>query len=358
MAIPLLSGCTDAQLEKYVSEFNAVVVEARVAIRSQYQKANDIQRALYVDQVRYNPGTKLEVYADDNDTDPTGLVKYYSDEFVQVRLEAIDALASYTEGLAALALSDTPDRAKQALVQTGERLNTISKNLSTVTNGDSLKVSQFSTPIAQLVSIVAREVLDFVKYREVRKSVRGSKEIVDKLCTRLINDLNGMVRIDQSTVATENTSDQLALFNNTDKLKNGTPFDRERNALLDDAQKTGKLRADIAANNAVVFVQRIQSVHNELVDYIDPSEDAEESKQLSNSKKSKGSGFGLKSKKKDVESQSASNELAKDHATASRQLKSSFAELDSNKKAKLANYVIQELGALKGDLHLMRSGGK
>jgi len=327
-----LTGCNDAELRQYVSKFDESVQAAKVAVRDRYSSANDFRRDLYVASVRFNKGTSLEVTKDKK---PTGLVKYYSDDYIDARILAMDALAKYTEGLAALALSDAPERSKEAFIQMGEEVGALSEQLNRLnklnSNNPDLKIAELSTPVASLVGIIAEKILTHVQSKAVKASLKDSKLEVQKLCTALEDDLNELAITDQEQALAKLLAVGRTYYNNTDELINGIPTDDTRVGLLSDLSLLGKQQADVSTNNPAKLVRRIRKVHDQIIEFIEPPKKEESQvKQILSSIKS------MPSEKKENKSETRTSSIAE--------------QLKVSEKTKLELDVVRELKNFDDDV--------
>jgi hypothetical protein len=182
-----LTACSDEQLRAYVDRFDKSVQAASVGVRQKYLGINDLRRTAYLTQVRLQPGLKVESVVEVNGVkEPTGLIQYYSNEYIEARLLAFQALTSYTEGLALMACSDAPARAEQSLKVTGERVEQLGKQIEALTpQSKGSKVTAFATPVARLAGLATRQLLEYVKDRNLKRSLLESQEAVHELSSML-----------------------------------------------------------------------------------------------------------------------------------------------------------------------------
>lgn len=263
-----LTSCDSAQLQGYVKEFDASVSSAKGSIKTLYLETNDVLRELYIDEIRFTTGSEVHAVSPTTSR-KTDLIKHYSDDYIKARLIALDALASYTEGLAVLVLSDAPDRAKLAIQTTGKEIAELSTQLAPLTNNASLDVAKFSQPIANLSAIVAEKWLTYVRNKETRKSLIESKEQVRLICQALKDDLNEIERVVKGPNAAAVVQFATRKYNSTPAMKNGDPYDPVRTKALQDIQGTAKRFADLPLKNPALLIDRIESAHNALIDYVE-----------------------------------------------------------------------------------------
>lgn len=269
-AVLSLTGCTDEQLREYVSRFDKSVQTAASAVRAKYSAVNDVRRIAYLTQVRLQPGTEIEVRHEVNGVkEPTGLVQYYSDEYVEARLLAFQALSSYTEGLALMAASNAPKEAEEALRVTGDRLTQLGKRLEALdTKSKPLAVTQLATPIANLVALATNHLLEYVKDRNLKDSLLASESHVRNLSRILIDDLNEINSVVEGAEWASILAKYRTLYNGNSQLLNGTYLDAGRAAVLKDIEGVAKRYADLGSSNPAILVQNVQLAHEQIIDYL------------------------------------------------------------------------------------------
>jgi hypothetical protein len=279
-----LTGCSDEQLRQYVEKFDKSVQSASSAVRQKYMGINDLRRAAYLTQVRLKPGTKVESKVEVNgQMESTGLVQYYSDEFIETRLVAFQALASYTEGLALMAASDSPARAEQALKVTGERVNQLSAKLASLNpEAKSVNLTQFATPVSRLAGIATRQLLEYLKDKNLKESLAESESAVHELSKMLIDDLNEINTVAEGAEWASILAHYRALYNDNSQFLNGTYLDGGRTTILKDIEQVAKRYADLNSTNPSRLVVNIQLAHDQVIDYLNTNKKKRSAEDLGN----------------------------------------------------------------------------
>lgn len=268
-----LTGCSDEELRQYVREFDSSVQSSASSIKTLYLGVNDFRRSTYLATVRLRPGTKVQLETKiEGVSVPTGLLTYYSSDYIQARVLAFQTLCSYTEGLALLAANDSPTRAETAIRKMGDNIGSLSDQLQALGNSGHIDVKQFSTPIARLVSIAAKELLEFAKDRSLAKSLNESKSQVKALCNALRADLNETNTLVQGAEAKKVFALYRSYFNNHPELYKASYTDNAKTIFLRDLETAAKNAATISAANPGKLVERIQLAHDKILDYLDPDQ--------------------------------------------------------------------------------------
>lgn len=280
--IPLLTGCDNSELREKVAAYQTSVDNAKSSVSTFYLSVNDQMRDLYVDEIRYRRPTdagievqelvKKEVLKDGVKTivyESTGLVEYYSKEHIAARLAAMEAISAYTYGLAALIMSDSPQKAKKAIEQTGTELNALNKQISAASGGSVADISKFTTPIANLAAIVAEKWLSYSQRKATIESIQDSKDTIQKLCQALEDDVNEVNKSIAGPKAAKILSSIRDEYNNNPALVNGLPLASDRNAALDKIKLCAKRKADISQSQTGPFLNRLRAIHDRLVNYIE-----------------------------------------------------------------------------------------
>jgi cytochrome c556 len=267
VALPLiifsLSACTDSELRDGVSRFNNAVQSSLSSIKTTYGNVNDQIRHRYFEELLLTPGMKAEEV-------DTSMINHYSDDYIQARLLAFNALASYTAGLASLASSTAPADAEAAIQATGNKLSTLSTQIQALTKSSkNLQVAQFSTPISQLVGLLADQLLEMAKDNYLRQDLKQSNKSVDDLCQALEDDLNEMANVASLPQAEKILALYRLQYNGDPKLLSGPATDGLRASFLKDYETAAKDAADITATNAAPLVEQIRTVHNKLIQYLE-----------------------------------------------------------------------------------------
>lgn len=282
LLIPMLSGCDNSELREKVAEFQISVNNAKSSVSTFYLSVNDQMRDLYVDEIRYrrpgSKGIKIEEREEGREVivngvkkkiyDPTGLVEYYDKEHIAARLAAMEAVSSYTYGLAALIMSDSPQKARKAIEQTGTELKALNEQISKASGGQAADVSKFSTPIANLVAIVAEKWLEYSQRKATAESIKDSKETIKILCQALEDDVNEVNKAIAEPKAAKILSSIKDEYNNS-ALVDGSPLASDRNAALDRIRSCAKRKADISQCPTGPFLNRLRAIHDSLVNYIE-----------------------------------------------------------------------------------------
>ncbi len=267
-----LTGCSDDQLRQGVDKFNKSVQSSSASIKTAYLSVNDQMRHRYFIELRMSPGTKAEEI-------DTAMVKHYSDDYIQARLLAFNALSSYTEGLAALASSTAPADAEAAIKTTGEKVSGLLTQIQGLGKSNkALQVAQLSTPISQLVGLLANQLLEMAKDNYLRVDLKESNTSVDQLCQALEDDLNEMTKIASLPESEKLLALYRVQYNGDAKLLNGSITDSTRTDFLQDYEAAATDAANISSANPAPLVEKIRTVHKKLIAYLETREAAKHSR--------------------------------------------------------------------------------
>lgn len=275
----LLAGCDNSELRQKVTEFQDSVNNAKSSVSTYYLGVNDLMRDLYVDSIRYKRPTEtgkpieelkeIQDAAGNKKYVSTGLVEYYSKDHIAIRLAAMEAISTYTYGLAELITSDSPQKAHEAIIKTGAELNALNDQLTAASGGRIQDVSKFTTPIANLSALVAQKWLEYSQRKATAESIKTSKDNIQSLCKELeedVNSVNDAVAGPKASRILDSLKDE---YNGSQTFVNGTPLAKDRNELLDRIKSCSKRKADISQCPTGPFLNRLRTLHDRLVDFVD-----------------------------------------------------------------------------------------
>ena len=257
-----LCGCNNQVLNNSITAYNKAAAECIPNIRAYYQNLNDFERDVYYSNLRFTSGMKMGMV--DNDQ-PTGWIKRFADEDIEVRLLALQALSDYSEQLALLQGNDAPERSKEAIEQIGKNIGSTYDRIQGF-NGKtkSIKVSDYSQPISKIVAIASQITLNALKRRDLKKSIVDSKTEVDQVYTLIENDLD-MLYEGSTSISSMLKVNQFRTYYN-ENLAEGKPTDATRNAFLNESKQVTSTWAHIESANPTPAVRSLHRTFDHLVE--------------------------------------------------------------------------------------------
>ncbi len=266
----VMSGCGDNRLHDLIGQFDSAVQESNTSIRALYSEANDIKRNLYISELKLKPGASIDLalaYGAGTGGSETALIKYYGDDYVKARLDALDALAAYTAALSALATSSAPQDAQNVITTMGDKVTALSSDIGTLEKKH-VDITNYATPIAEIARLITVDVMDCVRDRSLRKNLLKSKTTIKILCKALSDDLDAMNSV--NSMMTSGILSRAAIYYNN-KLKSAEVTDQNRSKFLDDLGSTAKQLAMLDSSAPSDLVHHLEGVHDKLIDYLSGS---------------------------------------------------------------------------------------
>ena len=209
-----LTGCTTITVyQSPISKFQSAVNSADSGIRSYLLSVDDIvaKKNLYAKAVT-NENWVI------NDLTDGGI----SSKAIQVRLQALDTIASYANALNAVAQSKDVSNLQQAAKVLGTNVNNLNNTLSSMA-GDKHPLA-IQAPVTQLVTLVGTLVIETAQKNAVEKAICAGATDVDAIIAKLAIDLpkfSALVSVNEEGILVR----KLDLYN---QMKKGTsPKDME-----------------------------------------------------------------------------------------------------------------------------------
>jgi len=140
-----------------VIQLNQTVQTSTKALADYYKSVNALRKDLYIEELRFDPTLQLGDINEINKDDETAL-RQLAPETIEARIKALAAIGSYTRAMAELANSDAAEQTQVNINGAGEQITSISSSLNNLAKNKSLNnpVSQYATPIAQLVALTVK----------------------------------------------------------------------------------------------------------------------------------------------------------------------------------------------------------
>jgi hypothetical protein len=290
-----------------ISRFNGAAAKIPNELQTFYAKANETQRHLYLLEVRLHPGAELKSEVDvkppqklsddrikqlkELNIDPdqylqieqkmyqyemkdfpngksvsrTGLTNYYSQDFINVRLKAMQGISLYTRALNSLAGSTAPADESSAVANIGTQISGLSTAIGKIDpNNKALNFSNFSTPIAEIAATIANAVLTHLKNKWVSQSIGETQLNFGRVCYRMRDDTRSVAEVLRNRISAT-TALYEDYYNNGSKLKNLSVEDEGRANFLSEMEKITSLQADTEKSNPVSDIETLLSLHDTLV---------------------------------------------------------------------------------------------
>jgi len=298
-----LTGCDYNNLVSDVKDFNTAVLSATTSLRTTYTGMNDHYRKTYIIARRMD-ATK-PVLAMGGDKQVSALV-YQIDPFeIRARELALQAIAEYSGGLAALAGSDAPDKAAELAAQLSQRVVSTSDTLTqlqkpSTKSGKSFDISTFSAPIGDLAKITAKYWVRGVQTKALKESIAEGSPKAIAVLQLLRSDITTMFDAAYTENAEYNLIQSQIFYNQLytipfkpkDKSESDEEFakrrreffetnkekiqallkDKDRTIFLDELEARGKELETLRTTNPIAIIDSLIHANQSLLNYVNKPE--------------------------------------------------------------------------------------
>lgn len=293
-----ISGCSDIELREATVKYDGTMQMSVKAIRDYYSELNDNYRKGSYVAIRFEPSSMFQ----SNSVDPTVYLlskDKINPKYISARLEVLKQLTDYSKGLGMLATSDAPKQVGDELTKIGDNSKSIAAHISELNNNPSstnlANIGAYAGFVTQIAGIVMPEILNMKKDAAIRTYIaKGSKPANDAydLLERDLTTIYSAYIANQkqllaikvnhfnhyfSTVlpkkedfqaegkTPEQVEKEFALAKGPyDVAKAQYPFDRNRQALLDELQESDKNFSAINEGNPVKLVAELREAQAKL----------------------------------------------------------------------------------------------
>lgn len=298
VGLTCLTGCSDIELREATSKYDVTMQTSIKAIRDYYSELNgNYRKGAYV-ATRFDPGATFQVSSVSSTDYLLGKDKI-DPKYISARLEVLTQLTDYSKGLGMLATSDAPKQVGDELVKIGNTSKSISSHIAELNNNAAsttlANINAYTGFVTQIAGIVMPEILNMKKDAAIKKYIeKGSKpanDAYDLLEQDLGNIYTAYVANQKSLLATkvnhfnhylsvpkpalgdftangkplEQAEKELAAataaYENT---KAQFPFDRNRQALLEELQEADKNFSTISQGNPVKLIAELKQAQANL----------------------------------------------------------------------------------------------
>lgn len=273
----LLSGCSQQQLNKQITDFDASVSTGANAIAAYYTGLNDQEMKIYLEFLAFNPqfevGDALVIPELDAGGNPTGqnvtfdspLKKpAFSDKQIAARIKALKELTDYSKNLAALAGADAPANFQANVTTLKERLIALRDSFRNLQNDQAQpdpRAGKFLDPLTSLIGVVGKWYLNERRWSELRKSIIEAEPYVNTILDGVSEDLDSYVFPLAFTAADERYTQAILYYN-----KNRRTLSLAERVEALDHIRDYKVAYDAAkANRPSAVAQRMKKAHQALV---------------------------------------------------------------------------------------------
>lgn len=276
-----LTACNANRLKDAVTELNTGTNLSVNAFRAYYDSINDMSRDYYFLKLRFRPESEMleeepysfKVPMGSNGetvtvTRNTGLINDYSQEDIEVRVQTLNALLTYTKGLATLANSDAPAKFEEEAIAIGDNLSAIAARINQLSPGSGSTFSNYAGPISQLGGMVGRYYLEHKKDRDLRQCIRAGSPHVKKLLKLLSTDMKLLTKSVDSLGRQQTLqfyidyyNDHYVIANKEDPKYISAVVDNERQQFLQEAKESARRIALIDSFQPEKLIETLSETH-------------------------------------------------------------------------------------------------
>jgi len=265
-----LNGCYTAATKQAILDFDKAVEQSAGGLQKYYGAVNDLARQSYFDSLRFKSsepmGQKDSVtFAGGKLTYDTGLVSYFNPRDVQVRINALAMLAKYSQGLAALASSDAPQRTRQSIEELGATIDQMGGHIQTLIGDDTASpIAGYGAPIGRIAGFCAEQWLEHKRKATLVETIDHNADDVEAVFKLLEKDVDSINQV-YANNAKNTLMFYATYYNGTFVDKDTSPVDDKRLRILKEAQVAATNVAKIGDADPKPLVMSMHKSHELLV---------------------------------------------------------------------------------------------
>ena len=264
-----LSGCVTAKFTEPVTSFQQSINNSSYIITDYYEKANEFEREIYLNDCLFNPEKEVLIY--DNGKATPLLYATLSPESIKARADALVLIGIYANRLGELAGNKSPAIFYQNIIKLGENLQDLGKTFADLSDRDT-DAMQYSGPISKLIGVLGEMYLETSRDNAVESAIKTGYPAVNKILTQLQSDLINVIMPLQKTGLKQIISEMSAFYNEN----------REKLSLTRRRTELSRINKVIAEYNSLInsnpsnLIQEMKQANNALVKYAESSRKPED----------------------------------------------------------------------------------
>ena len=269
LVVSSFTGCVTAQFIEPVVSFQQSINQSSFIITDYYEKANEFERDIYLNDCLFNPEKELLVY---DNSKPTPLLSAtLNPESIKARADALVLVGIYANRLTELARNDSSTVFQRNSITLGDNLQNLGKTFANLSESDA-NAMLYSGPILKLIGILGKMYLEKSKDDATAVAIRAGYPAVSKILNQLQNDLNNIIIPLQKTGLKQKIAEMSAYYNaNRKKLS----LTRRRTEL----SRINKVIIEyniLLNSNPANLIQEMKQTNKALVEYVESSRTPED----------------------------------------------------------------------------------
>lgn len=254
-------GCASKSLTAPIGKFQGSVNDSATIIGNYYREMNNFEREIYLDDRSYD--VTLAVSTRESGK-PTPILGQFSEQSIQVRVDALTLLGTYGERLADLAGSKAPEKFAQGATLLGENLTKLGERFREVTGGNDKNAWQYSAPIGVIVGLVGQTFLELKRNAAITAAINQGAPAVRDIIALLERDFTDRITLLQQTGTRQMLENTINYYNQN---RQEMSFEARRQA-LNRIKAAAERYAQIQSANPQGLIQGLRESHEALVAYV------------------------------------------------------------------------------------------
>ena len=261
LAFITILGCITANITEPLTSFQQCINTSSFIITDYFDKANDFERDVYMNECLFHSEKELLFYEDGR---PTKLLNAtLSPESIKARADALILIGIYTNRLLELAQNNSPSQFSQNSLELGVNLKKLGETFTELSSSDT-NAMLYSGPVSKIIGIIGEMYLRNKRHNAVEDAIEAGCPAINKILNQLQYDLNDVVIPLKKTGLKQKIVEMSVYYNeNRSKLS----LSRRRTEL-------GRINKVIVEYNMLLnsnpsnLIQEIKQVNNALKKYV------------------------------------------------------------------------------------------
>jgi hypothetical protein len=295
----LLAGCTADDVKSKVADYNDSVQKTTEVLNVFYSGLNDFSRQAYISHLMFHPMEKMYTRAKiangivvtnqlsasgtaKERTYPTGIPYRFSPDGVRVRILIVKALAGYSQGLAALASSDAPEKVSDEIQSLGDSLIKLGSDAAALSkrSSDAQEIAAIGGPLTKFAALIGQAWMEHKKIQDIRDSVRETNQLSAQLFDLLEGDVTALSAGLYGNETDTMIKDYIRGYNQSYCCKTPLPSNNDRLNYLKQIDQIIAMQNSIQSSDPVALIQDMRKLHDELVIAVDRKLKASDAEQI------------------------------------------------------------------------------
>ncbi len=264
LLVVALPGCFSTKFTEPVVSFQQSINKSSFIIIDYYEKANEFEREIYLNECLFNP--EKELLIQDNGKSTPLLHAILSPDSIKARADALVLFGIYANRLAELAGNEAPEVFRKGSIELGDNLKNLGKTFSNLSKDDTDAVL-YSGPVSKIVGVLGEMYLIKSRNGAIENAVKIGYPAVNKILNQLQKDLNNII-IPLQKIGLKQKIAEMSIYYNENRKK--LTLTRRKTELAR-INKVIVEYNELLSSNPANLIQEMKQTNNALGKYAETS---------------------------------------------------------------------------------------